>query len=294
MTLLELCKGLENQTININENGHDPFYGWGPVNMIEQLKRKLDYYDKHNWKNGNQEISTKEHILEVENFNCSKCGKKVVWLYNETLNEIKCIEAEHISDGEISSWHYIYKDNRCVEEHELPFSFEFEVKDTLLFTNFFRGWEEEEKEEKKKHKYDWFGLNYLFGRKNLASFFASLNVGYQQTTNTSVYIFINKDKTELVIIEGSYYHDDENDEEFSAEEELPKLGYKFLGSVSCDMWRYMFMNQCDLRECDKKFETVKAKIKKGKYKVFNYFDSSEADTHKIDKFSVASSIKLIE
>lgn len=286
MTLLELCKGLENQTININENGHDPFYGWGPINMIEQLKRKLDF-----WKNGSQEI-TKEHIHEIENFNCSKCGNKVVWLYNEILNEIKCIEAEYISDGEISSWHYIYKDNRCVEEHELPFLFEFEVKDTLLFTNFFRGWEEEEKEEKKKHEYDWFGLNYLSGRKNLASFFASLNVGYQQTTNTSVYIFTNKDKTEIIIIEGAYYHSET--EELYVLDVLPELGYKYLGSVSCDMWRYMFINQCDLRECDKKFETVKAKIKKGKYKVFNYFDSSEVETHKIDKFSVASSIKLIK
>jgi predicted HicB family RNase H-like nuclease len=306
----KLYEGLVSGEITIDENGHDPFYGWDPESMLDSMKHKIDFWDNQSslakkgfiWSDHivtEHGRDTDRHITGIEKDSpCSRCGKHVKWIYVHEENKIKCIEADLISDGLIKDWHYVYNEQRCTEEVDVPQSFEFDVKGEIVFANFFRDHMNKLDVEEKERKYDYFSLCNTAGRKRVCEFHAKDNIGFQQMTNTSVDLYLSKDKTEILVIEESYVFDPNtiNEEgeagtEFSADDILPKLGYKHCGHVSCDMWRYMFGNVSDVKDIGG--GSVKLKSKKGKYKVTNYFATSEHDT-KIDRFPIASRIKLIQ
>lgn len=307
----KLYDGLISGEITIDENGHDPFYGWGPKSMLESMGRKINFWDnessmaKKGFKWSDEIITdhvrdTDKHIAGIERDSpCSKCGKHLGWIYNHEEKKIVCVVAELNSEGGIKDWFYEYEEGRCELEHNHPQTFEFEVKEEIIFANFFRDHMEKFDEEEKNRKYDYYSLNHEAGRRRLVEYHAKDNIGYQQLGNTSIEIFLSEDKTEILVIEENYIFDEdyvseEGDKgmEYSAQEEIPKLGYKYCGRVSCDMWRYMFGNVSEVKE--PAGDKVKLKPKKGKYIASNYFATSEHSSHKIGQFPIASRIKLIQ
>lgn len=306
----QLYDGLISGEITIDENGHNPFYGWGPEGMLESMRRKIDFWDndsnmaKRGFKWSDHIITdhirdTDKHISDIDRDSpCPKCGERLGWIYNHEEKKIVCVVSNLISNGEMKDWFYEYNESRCDEEHNHPQSFDFEVKDEVIFANFFRDHIDKFDEEEKDRRWDYFSLNHDAGRKRLCEYHAKDNIGYQQLGNTSVDIFLSEDNTEILVIEDSYIFDedyvsDEGDKgmEYEAKEEIPKLGYKYCGTVSCDMWRYMFGNVSDVKE--PAGDKVKLKPKKGKYIATNYFGTSEHSNHKIGQFDIASRIKLI-
>lgn len=307
LTIKEFYTALRAGEISIDENGHDPFYGWGPTNMIDSLERKINFWDNESgyskrtnskWSDefiGDSHDNSK-HIREIERDSpCSKCGNTLSWIYDSSTNSIKCVETELISSGPVSTWYYKYQEGLCTET-ETPVEFNFEVKDDIIFSNFFRHQMELSDTEEKNQKYDYFGLNTSAGRRKLTEFYASLNIGFQQTTNCSVDLYINKKKTELLIIKDSYIYDEETETEYEAYSEISRLGYDHLGDISCSMWRYMFINERDFKEDPSKDidedDLIRVKLEKGTYSVINYYDSKEHNNHKIGKFNIAARIKL--
>lgn len=303
VTFKQLYDGLVSGDIKIDENGHDPFYGWGPESMLDSMKHKIDFWDNessmakkgHTWSDHDIDDHGRDsdrHIGNIERDSpCSRCGNHLKWIYNHEENKIVCVEAELHSEGPIKEWHYTYDERRCPEEVDVPQSFDFEVKEEIIFANFFRDQMGKLDEEEKGRKYDYFSLQHTAGRKRVCEYHAKDNIGFQQMTNTSVDLYLSKDKTEILVIEESYVYDEKSNEEYSAKTILPKLGYKHCGHVSCDMWRYMFGNVSDVKDIGG--GSVKLKPKKGKYKVTNYFATSEHETM-IDRFPIASRIKIIQ
>lgn len=205
---------------------------------------------------------------------------------------IVCVNAKLITEGEkVSEWYWEYDHARCVEEYEAPHTFQFEVRDTIVFSNFFHYQMELEDKEEKKQGYKHFSLQSHAGKRRLTDFYASIGTGYQQTTNCGVDIYLNETKDEILIIKESYLFTDEGEVEVKSL--LKPLGYSLKGHISCDMWRYMFLNESDLNEKDKGKPLVKLSPKKGIYQVLNYFDSKEWDKHPIAGVNIVSRIKLI-
>ena len=313
LTVRELYNGLADGTISIDENGHDPFYGWGAEKrLIEPLKKKLEYYDSRNdtllkkvflSNRANEKIGTlsdrgDRHIEDLKSdFECSQCGNRLVWIYIPEESKIKCIKGELNSDSDkISDWFYEYDDKRCPEEFNHPQEFTMDIKDTLVFANFFRTHMKLDEANKDKEYSSEFSLNTLAGRKRWATYYASKNIGYQQLGNTSIEVFINKEKTELIVIEQSYIEDEKTGRSYEAEVSLKRFGYKKVGYVSCDMWRYMFMNKSEIGDNEDEIGggSFEVDVIPGKYKVSNYFGTDEHESHKIFRFDVTARIKLIQ
>lgn len=301
ITFKQLYDGLVSGEIQIDENGHNPFYGWGSQDFLESMGKKIDYWDNKSslskqgikWSDHiiTERINRDKHISCLETDSpCARCGKRFVWFYNHDEKKIVCVVGELNSEGQMKDWFYEYDESRCEEEFNNPQSFDFEVKDEIIFANFFRDHMDKLDEEEKNRKYNYYSLNNRSGRKHVCEFHAKDNIGYQQIGNTSVDIYLSKDKTEILVIEENYVYDENDNKEYSADDIIPKLGYKFYGNVSLSMWRYMFGNKCDVK--DPVGDIVELKPKKGKYVVHNYFNTSEHYTHKIDRFPIASRIKL--
>lgn len=309
ITYKKLYEGLISGEIKIDENGHDPFYGWGPDTMLERMRSTIDFWDNQSslsergivWSDhiiteGGRDSD--KHIRQIEHDSpCSKCGRSLRWIYNHDEKKIVCVVGELNSNGELKEWFYTYEEGRCELEHNLPQTFEIEVKDDIIFANFFRDHMDKFDEEKKSERYSYYSLNHDAGRRRLCEYHANDNIGYQQLGNTSIDIYLSTDNSEILVIEENYIFDEEaidsNGEkgiEYSARDIIPTYGYKYCGNVSCDMWRYMFGNVSDVKKPAGDIVTIKPK--KGKYVVTNYYGTSEHDKHKIGMFSIASRIKL--
>lgn len=83
----------------------------------------------------------------------------------------------------------------------------------------------------KNHDYD---INTLHGRMQASAYFASKNVVHGSTDNGSCFLISNLDGTVLYIV-GNY-----NDKK------LDKLGLRYVGGISTDLWGYTMMDRAHL------------------------------------------------
>lgn len=307
ITFKELYDGLLSGSISIDENGHDPFYGWGPESMLEDMKSKIDFWDKEIlstgriWSNRiitDKSRDTDRHIRQIDSHNnCSRCGLHLGWEYNHEEKKIVCIVSKlNTSKGGVAEWFYEYEDGRCGYEKNTPQEFIFDMRESVIFANYFRDQMEKLDKEEEKRKHTEFSLNTLAGRKSVCEFHAKDNIGFQQMCNTSIDIYMSEDKKEILVIKESYVYDENELTEYNAELILPELGYTHCGKISLSVWRYMFANLSSVKKLgkDDADDSIVISPVLGKYLVSNYFGTTEHDSHKVDKFPIASRIKLIE
>jgi hypothetical protein len=129
-------------------------------------------------------------------------------------------------------------------------------------------------------------INGIQGRKNLMQYLSTLNIGYGQMGNMSVSIFVNKDGSEIII--GRDYSYNETDGEF----EVKHKGFKNIGKISLEVWRWM-CGDADVLKSNKEpmskelkslinnpkqvygsdyKEEIVAKVKAGRWVIEHYYD----------------------
>jgi hypothetical protein len=72
-------------------------------------------------------------------------------------------------------------------------------------------------------------INYIRGIFDTTEYLESINVGYGQTTNTTIYVYSNE--TDILILE--YYDSDRKLQSY-----LKKNKFIEMGQISCGIWRY--------------------------------------------------------
>lgn len=151
---------------------------------------------------------------------CSGCGEKLHWVLTGDKVQLrsKFMTREKLQKpfGDYVSYPADYV---CPFADAKPFKGEIKVDSLLLFANFFR--EIPNAIEENQYTQEW-SLNHTAGRRRIAEYKASRNVAYGQMGNMSVGIFVNKDKTSILVAEP--YGDIE--------------GYENIGVICLEVWRW--------------------------------------------------------
>jgi len=175
------------------------------------------------------------------------------------------IKPEEIPSCEAKS---LKRKKKLVSEIEVP-------SGELIFQNFFKT---EKLYVNPKNRYGHPDINSVLGRNVLMQYLAKQNVGYAQMGNMSVSIHLKDDGTEIIVT-NPYGYDGEKDEEYEIEFE----GFKQIGMISLDVWRWQCADKKVLEEAEEPIkeistktdtyaDAVLAKVKKGKWRIEHYFD----------------------
>lgn len=180
-------------------------------------------------------------------------------LPDELLNK-SCIATELINSGKMVS--------------------EIEVNDTLIFANHFgRNIDDSPSNERYSQKYS---VNSLLGRFNCMQYLANNNFGYGQMGNMSIDVYVNDNKTEI-LIGGGYFEENDNEQYVIYE------GFKKIGQISCDVWRWMCSDYSNLKKnnfdvskiskedtnSDSYEDYISINVKHGTWKIEHYYDIKE-------------------
>jgi len=170
---------------------------------------------------------------------CFGCGDRFKWVYDGD-----CLRLRYVyGDVEI-----LPKDHRCEYENPVPFTAELRVASRLIFANWFDFPDHTDEDEYKPH----WSLNCLQGRHNITKFKAAQNILYGQTTNSSFSVYINPERTSIII--ASPYIGEQRAEKMAEEQNLTDEQYDALDwdelntidghtkigdeYVSMDVWRW--------------------------------------------------------
>lgn len=146
---------------------------------------------------------------------------------------------------------------------------------------------------------DEFSLNNLRGRINIAKYLANENIGYGQVGNTSIQIFVSKDRKHIRICE--HAQDFIDDTKYMIEKYPDKVteadriklkqtialieGYEYIGSISLGVWRWMVADNATIKDKELKInnnqdhsDSVECKVQPGKWNIIHYYDISGRDT----------------
>lgn len=139
----------------------------------------------------------------------------------------------------------------------------------LVFQNFFRN-----KEIYDSHNINEEGINSLLGRYKLMQYLASKNVGYGQMGNMSINIYRKFDGKEIIISNDGYRYDEENGERW-----VTMDGYKDMGEISLDVWRWQCADMETLKKFNEEIEedAIIIDVKPGRWVIEHHFDIQPDD-----------------
>ena len=181
------------------------------------------------------ELENGSLYYSIDPLSCHGCGERLQWVLSGNV----LMPREHLAPD--SSQHIQHPlDYVCPYAEPRPIVGKINIGSRLIFANFFRDFEDAP--EDVAYTNEW-SLNYLIGRENITKHKAKQNVAYGQMTNTSVGIYVNDDKTSIIV--GPAYHpaefeDHASDEEYYEACKKPIFeGYKRIGEDIClDVWRW--------------------------------------------------------
>ena len=120
----------------------------------------------------------------------------------------------------------------------------------------------------------------MAGRKKVCEYKQSLNVACGQMTNTSVGIYVNKEKTSIIIGDAYWEEDDCEDEK---KDRKAIEGYRKVGRICCDVWRW---EATDLKtlggksavdELKKRQDVVQVNAVHGNWRFEHYYEMIRQD-----------------
>lgn len=154
----------------------------------------------------------------------------------------------------------------------------------LVFANYFLNTKDEYAFKLPENLYfkEKYSINTKYGRQNSMNYLAkNYNLGYAQLGNTTAAIFKIDDNR--LIIAPEYYYNDITDEEVS-----PLKNWKYLGDISCSVWRIEFTDKATIDNHKtfnhkhlEKEDNVVIKVNPGVWSIQNYYhDKSDNDLAK--------------
>ncbi len=294
MTFKEIVEGVLSGAITIDENQHNPFYGWGDKLLKDPLRERLKRWQSLK-KNGDPVYpSFFKHVINrtpgnrepLNDFfdltHCEQCGKAMRFIHLPESNSIKCIHATY------KDMDPVIDDSPCVFAVKPALLQTFSVTGPVMFANFFR---EQMDAQPKDKQYGTFSLNHFAGIHALTEFHTQQNCVFCQTSNMFIHFFINKKMDRVIVV-------DRDNDDWRSEGEKPYVrqslrGWTKLGEVSCDMWRWMLVNQSDIKSEEsiggQRFE---ADIPIGTWDVSHYINTSMYGKIKVGKLDLLSEMRL--
>lgn len=131
-----------------------------------------------------------------------------------------------------------------------------------------------------KDKWD-HSINDFIGRVYLMRHYASkFNIAYGQMGNMGIAIYVNRTGDKIII--GNAYPEDHDKDSKTYKQwmRLKKQGFREVGNISLEMWRWMACDksildqyEIPLKEEGDMFGVCTVEVKKGKWKMTHYYDS---------------------
>lgn len=237
-----------------------------------------------------RDIKQEDHLryrLICDHRTCFGCGEALHWVLTGNKLQLRnyCAEDSDSRFGIKLVNHPI--DYVCPYANPSPFIGKIKVCSSLVIANYFKLEEDCPKEESFSEKYS---LNNVAGRYNIAKYKESKNIAYGQMGNMSIGVYLNKEKTSIII--GPSYHYAEY-QEYETEEEYEKAinkpmfdGYEQVGLICLDVWRWEATDLKTLGDKSKyidKGNSVTLKVKTGDWTFqHNYDIIRQTDEDKFD------------
>lgn len=293
MNIKEFYKLLSEDKIEINDNHHAFDLG----HFIERIEQDIEHHENMFFIHKDEEIGKyyKEWLTkEIGKFDiihfysdmrCHYCGKVLNMVYlgdNKIIMVDSKIAKQHSEDGSLSDYiHTLCPMIDNVNKEYLEANI-YVKNGQLVFDNCFKNSLINDFDKDKRYKDDT-NICYINGRNNLMQHLASRNVGYGQTGNMSVGVFVSEDRKTILIAH------------YDAEIE----GYKKVGEISCDIWRWQCADTSVLEKygetIDEDFmdDNIVIDVPKGEWNIKHYYDFM-SDEEYYDEHKPMSIIKLIE
>jgi hypothetical protein len=213
---------------------------------------------------------------------CFGCGEQLMWTLTGNKLQLRGIKNENL---------YRKNDNHPVD-YCCPFhdpkanTLQIKIDSTLIFANFFRKFPDCLPED--KHTKKW-SLNHLAGRRKVSEFKAKQNVANGQMSNMSIGIYVNENKDSIIVgpnFHPAEYKEFDSDEEQEAAVNTPLFpGYKQVGEISLEMWRWEAtdlntLTQEEFENVKKNSDVVEVEAKHGTWNFQHFYDTPEVEDEK--------------
>lgn len=283
MNIKEFYQLLSKNKITIDDNHH----AFNLTRFIDNIKYQIEYYEELCKKHKNDKYFEQYYnilnrpinqfdVINVGyagdgNIRCYYCNKPLCMVYLGDNNVViinseiayNCSKTgEKISDYIHTSCSLSDITNKGYLETNIH------VKNgQLVFANFFENEKLYDFDEDKRYK-DETNICYVTGRNNLMQHLARKNVGYGQTGNMYIGVFVSNDKKSIII---AFPYDDEG-------EDNKIEGYKLDGKISCDVWRWQCADTSVLEKygtiIDENFmeDNIVIEVPKGEWNIKHYYD----------------------
>ena len=208
-----------------------------------------------------RDISKGNNVIRFEyDSHCFGCGEKLYW----QLVDNKLI-ANHIFNYKLKECFVLMPS--CSYQHIKELEAVIPNKTgKFVFANYFNFPDQPEKD---KWSEEW-SLNNTCGCDNRMKYKAKeFGVGYGQTDNTSVSIFRSPDKKRIKVM---HNHSDEHED------------YEYMGQISCDVWRYEFVDLSSVKESELPEDHVIVEMEIGDY---NFVHPIRWDEESVSEISLA-------
>lgn len=211
-------------------------------NTEEQILHSIEYGKKQAefYRNDTRFAEVGNPIWDISrDFNCGICGDTygITLIDKDTIGFHKWVKG--IKEGVLNDCPF----KNGIKPHKTRITV---PSGKLTFANHFYDCFDDAPEDMKY--FTPYSLNYTLGRRNIADYLSSQNIGYQQVGNTSVQFYMKKDGSEIIVDNFSMdgYHDYLNgyhEYELTPEtiERYKQMDEEFdcVGSISMGVWRWM-------------------------------------------------------
>lgn len=220
--------------LEIANGGNDGKWETREGESIEKINADMrEHYQSHLNKEINQEDSLR--YSNTGEYYCFGCGKT----FHLTLTGDKLQLRNHVVHDDKFKFGVDFvnypPEYVCEFSKPQPNFGQITVNSQLVIANYFLC--VEDAPEDLKYSSEW-SLNCLSGRKKITEYKAGHNIAYGQMGNTSIGIYVNKNKDSIII--GPNYHPAELDEDSSEEDCSQPLyeGYGLFGEICLEVWRW--------------------------------------------------------
>jgi len=333
ITFKELVENLKADKVTIELNGHNQNH----EAYLKRAKEEIIHHYDHVTEGAKGELfkddpdeekqeRMKEHyqrdldrivrfedklILMNDGLYCFECGSKAPYILKD-LNTITIgSDYSEIKSGKPHG-------NPCEFHEGIPFSKgQIEITSQMILANFFHSETRDENDKKvtppelddapKGMEYsNEYGLNAIRGRLNITKHKAKNNIAFGQMGNMSVGVWVNKDKTKVIIAdpywEDSYYdsfYDPELEGNFPKDipdsptkKYIEDNGLEHVGNISLSVWRWEatdldYIKQFNPTCFENKYHDYHViDVKKGKWDFVHYYDAKgESDSREWDIYA---------